>query len=189
MLTFAQKYGRNVHSQNNEDGIIEECIKRIDPELRNAVEFGAPTWEYCSNTAYLSEQGWAVRMYDMEPSDQSVTKAYITPQNVNDIVGDTTVLSIDCDGPDYWIWKEYSYEPAIVIIEINSSIPPNIWEVPGDRGASYLSMVQLGFTKGYTLLCHTGNLIFILDKYKYLFPEIIGHPFHDPNLYFNKSFL
>jgi len=189
MLTFAKKYGRNVYSQNGEDGILEEIINRIQPEMKTAVEFGAPTWEYCSNTAYLADKGWTVTMYDIETNDPKVTRMAITPANVSQIVGEPTVLSIDCDGEDYHIWKAYNKTPAIVIIEINSGIDPTKWETPGDRGASYFPMVQLGIGKGYKLICHTGNLVFVDKKYADIFPEIIGHPMHDHRLYFNRSWL
>ncbi len=189
MLTFAKKYGFNVHSQNNEDGIIEECISRIMPTIHTAVEIGAPTWEYCSNTAYLADKGWDVTMYDISPNDPRVISKEITPENINQI-GIPTVLSIDIDNNDYHIWKAYESHPDIVIIEINSSIKPGIHEIPGDRGASYTSMVILGMEKGYTLLCHTGNLIFILNKHQHLFPELSGqHPLMDSEKFFNKSFL
>ena len=189
MLTFAKKYGRNVYSQNNEDGLIEECISRIMPEKFTAVEIGAPTWEYCSNTAYLADKGWSVEMYDIDPSDPRVHRMEVTTANINDII-EPTLLSIDIDNNDYHVWKAYNGRPDIVIIEINSSVPPKQTMIPGNSGASYRSMVELGISKGYTLLCHTGNLIFVLNKHRSLFPELGNtHAYFDSELYFNTSFL
>ncbi len=189
MLTFAAKYAKNIHSQNGEDGIIQECISRIMPTIHTAVEIGAPTWEYCSNTAYLADKGWDVTMYDISPNDPRVISKEITPENINQI-GIPTVLSIDIDNNDYWVWKAYESHPDIVIIEINSSIKPGIEMIPGDKGASYTSMVKLGMEKGYTLLVHSGNLIWVLNKHAHLFPEIAGqHPLMDSEKFFNKSFL
>ena len=48
-------------------------------------------------------------------------------------------------------------------------------------------MVILGSLKGYFLLCHTGNLIFIQHEYKHLFPEIVGNPLFDYKDYFDYS--
>jgi hypothetical protein len=190
MLTFASRYARNVYSQNGEDGIIEEILNRINPQVCKAVEFGAPNWEYCSNTAFLAEKGWSVRMYDVDSGDKRIEQAKITPQNVNQVVGnDLSVLSIDFDNDDYYIWDAYNGKPDIVIIEINSSIDPWMIMVPGNRGASYRSMVALGLSKGYFLAAHTGNLIFVLNAFKKLFPEIEGHPIENFNMYFNRSFL
>jgi hypothetical protein len=189
MLTFAQKYGRNVYSQYGEDGIIEEIINRIQPKKLSAVEFGAPTWEYCSNTAYLADKGWQVHMYDTDPHDPKVIRMEITPENVSHVVGIPTVLSIDCDGPDYHIWNAYKWKPEVVLIEINSSFDPTSFVIPGPSGASYFAMVWLGKEKGYKLICHTGNLIWVDEKYADLFPEIIGDPLNDHRLYFNRSWL
>ena len=136
-------------------------------------------------------KGWKVRQYDINPNpDPRIIQAEITADNVNEIVDSPSVLSIDIDNNDYHIWKAYNGTPDIVIIEINSSIQPHITMIPGDRGASYRSMVELGISKGYTLLCHTGNLIFILNKHRPLFPELGNtHPYFDSPLYFNTSFL
>lgn len=190
MLTFVKKYGRNVYSQNSEDGVIEECISRMMPKKyeQNAIEIGAPTWTYCSNTAYLADKGWLVDMFDIEPNDARVRKMEINEDNIN-LLPDSFVLSIDIDNNDYHIWKERRYKDDLVIIEINSGIEPVLDMIPGTQGASYKSMVELGISKGYFLLCHTGNLIWVLNKYKDLFPEVTGDPLKDHDLYFNKSFL
>lgn len=194
MLTFYEKYNRNIYSQNGEDGIIEECLKRIKPMAGwigkgYAAEFGAPTWEFCSNTAYLSDQGWTVKMFDLNPQDSRIEKIEITADNVNEKIGSPEVLSIDCDGPDYHIWKAYEGKPAIVITEINSSIPPTVDEIPGPKGSSFKSMMELAIGKGYFLVAHTGNLVLVRNEYKDLFPEMTGNPIRDHELYFNKSFL
>ncbi len=189
MITFAAKYAHNIFSQFGENGIIDECIKRIAPLRRVAVEFGAPTREYCSNINHLTN--WKCHFFDINPSDPYITKAEITPANVNDIIPPCSVLSIDVDGNDYNIWKAYTGKPDIVVIEINSSVPPMDAAPVSDllHGTGYLPMVRLGIEKGYFLICHTGNLIWCLNKYRELFPEIIGDPEIDYELYFNKSWL
>lgn len=189
MLIFAAKYGQNIFSQFGENGIIDECIKRINPKLRVAVEFGAPTREYCSNINHLVN--WNLSFFDINPSDPYINKAEITPGNVNEIIPKCSVLSIDVDGNDYNIWQGYKGRPDIVVIEINSSIAPTETAPVSDlqHGTGYLPMVQLGIEKGYTLICHTGNLIWVLDEHAHLFPEITADPINDYELYFNKSWL
>lgn len=182
MLDFVLKYGYNTYSQNGEDGIIEECIKRINPDLKVAVEFGGVDGVFCSNTASL---GWKRFLYDIEPSDFSVEKKEITPENVNQLP-ECEVLSIDIDGNDYEVWKAYEGKPAIVIIEINSSLIPEDDHFSIGKGSSFSTMLKLGIEKGYFLLCHTGNMIFVLNEYKDLFPEVKGV---DPFELFNKSWL
>jgi hypothetical protein len=185
MIEFAKRYARNSFSQNGEDGIIAECLKRMCIKEGVSVEFGAPDKFYCSNTQAL--RGWTKFFYDLSESD-GVIKKEITTENVNELPI-CEVLSIDTDGADWYIWKAYTGKPKIVIVEINSSFPPHVSHISLDRGSSYKSMVELGLSKGYFLLCHTGNLIFILNEYKALFPEITGDPLYNSELYFNKNWL
>jgi len=154
------------------------------------VEFGCPDYYFCSNTAYLAETGWKVTMYDNNNgSDPRITRAEITKGNVNQLVGSPTVLSIDIDNDDFWVWMAYLGMPAIVIIEINSGIHPTLWEVPGNKGTSYKPMVTMGLNKGYMLICHTGNLIFVDSKYANLFPELTPDPLKNWKDYFNQQWL
>lgn len=185
MVDFVKKHGFNVYSQNGEDGIIKECLKRMNKTTGTACEFGAADGFFCSNTANLKE--WSRIIYDVNPTGD-VKQAEITPENVNDLVPGVDLLSIDIDGNDYNVWKAYKGKPAIVIIEINSSYPPEA-KVINFQGTSYTPMVQLGISKDYFLLCHTGNLVFVDRKYKKLFPEITGDPLTDTNKYFNKAWL
>ncbi len=189
MLTFAVKYAKNIYSQQGEDGIIEECLKRIKPKLKSAVEFGGADGFYCSNTAALRST-WKVYMYDMQEYSPHVQSMMVTPDNVNDLP-ECSILSIDIDGNDYNVWKAYNGNPDIVVIEINSSIAPDHGRPVSDlnHGTAYKPMVELGIHKGYFLLCHTGNLIFIKDEYRKLFPEVIGSGLDNYELYFNRSWL
>jgi hypothetical protein len=187
MVDFVKKYAKNVHSQNGEDGIIAEVLNRIKLKKGIAVEFGGADGVWCSNTAHLRDQGWKVFMYDRS-ANQYVESKMITCENVNDLP-DADVMSIDIDGNDYWIWQAYDKEPEIVIIEINSSIKPEVNHVSEEKGASYSAMVLLGMSKGYFLLCHTGNLVFVKEEYKELFPEIAADPITEPYAYFKTDWL
>lgn len=164
------KYSMNITSQNGENGIIEECIKRIGNLLKVAVEFGAPTQQYCSNIYPL--KGWIKFYCDPNPQEEGIDKTFITPENVNDLPS-CSILSIDIDGNDYNVWAAYNGQPDIVIIEINSSVDPDAMAPVSDinHGTGYLPMKLLGESKGYFLLCHTGNLIFVLNKHIGLFPD------------------
>lgn len=170
MLTFYDKYKGGEYSQNGEAGIIDECIRRIGLISGVAIEFGAPTKRYCSNIYHLSEE-WDCLYYDIDPKEGGITKMMITPDNVNTLPP-CTIISMDTDGEDYRLWQAYKGKPDIVIIEINSSLDPMKDHFSSLTGASYITMLKLGISKGYFLLCHTGNLIFVLNKYRPLFPEI-----------------
>lgn len=186
MKDFVKKYAKNVYSQNGEDGIIEEVIRRIGIVKGTSVEFGAPELTYCSNTANLPVQNFNKFYFDDNPQSAAIFKRFITPENVNEVLPpDCDVLSIDIDGNDFNVWKAYNGKPAIVIIEINSSLDPDVEFFHPDRGASFCTMNRLAQDKGYFLLCHTGNNIYVDLKYKELFPEI--HLIVTSHYFFNYS--
>ena len=83
---------------------------------------------------------------------------------------DLALMSIDIDGFDYHVWENLSddFRPAIVVIDIDSSVPPGVAGVHGDMidgtprgGTTFTSMLELGTRKGYVLVAHTGNCIFV----------------------------
>lgn len=205
MLSFYNKYGKNYYSsQNGEEGILEEVIKRLKIESGGTVEIGANNGNWLSNTAWLiKEKGFTGLMVEADydlweqccknwASDERVksTCSMVNPGNINAFVGDDCdVLSIDVDGIDHQIFQAMEAKPKVVIIEIDSSIPPDEERFNREGGAGYLPMVKLGIEKGYFLLCHTGNLVFVDKKYKKLFPEIKGDGLKNSAEYFRTQWL
>ena len=88
-----------------------------------------------------------------------------------DIPKDYDILNIDTDYCDHEIWPEHKeYKPKIVIIEIDSSIPPEIVsnKTPQDSSeegplASFGYSLNVASSMGYSLVCHTGNIIYVRD--------------------------
>ncbi len=116
------------------------------------------------------------------------------PFSLTNLLATTTIspqfeiLSIDIDSYDYWIWHSMqTYRPFIVIIEVNSSIWPFRYYVhpahskPSDYpfsqgdGSSFRATCELGRAKGYTLVCHTGNCIFVRNDLVHL----LNLPWHE----------
>lgn len=207
MLSFLNKYAKNCKfSQNGEEGILEECLLRIrnPKDDLHCVEVGANDGKFCSNTAHLIEQGahglfvesdWnlyqqCVSNYKNNPRVR-VQCCYVDGKNINAFVDEKCdVLSLDTDGGDYEIFKGLKAKPKIVIVEIDSSIPPDVEGFNSDGGASYRTMVELGIDKDYLLLCHTGNLVFVDLKYWNLFPEVeTTDPIFESQLYFKRDWL
>jgi hypothetical protein len=190
MKSFYNKYKSDAYSQNGEDGVIKEALIRVGAGNKIACEFGACDGKYCSNTATLPD--WTRILFDINSGSPDVMSMAITPENVNSYVPLTArVLSIDIDGNDYNVWKAYTGNPAIVIIEINSSIYPTAMKPVSDpeQGTAYYPMVMLGIEKGYFLLCHTGNLVFVANEYRSRFPEIIGDGLSNWQDYFKTDWL
>jgi len=184
------KYRRNIYSQNGEDGIIEELLKRLNISNGWFVEFGAWDGKQWSNTFNLLEKGWEgidiegnpKRYKDLERTAKQFPKIHIMNKMVLTkgedcldsilsrylIPKDFELLSIDIDSNDYWIWDSIKkYKPKIVIMEVNSRIAPSKEKIPIDGkqsdGSSFTAMLNLGKKKGYTLIIHTGNMIFVRD--------------------------
>lgn len=204
MIEFVRAFAGNVYSQNGEDKIIEEILRRLEITKGHAVEIGANNGTYCSNTAHLLDQGWSGTLVESDFGlfrqckerwkkrlDVLCQCSSVNAQNINAFVTDQCdVFSTDTDGDDYKIFEGLEAKPKVVIVEIDSSHPPDVEVFNSDGGASYATMVKLGMSKGYRLLCHTGNLIFIDKQYKDLFSEIKGyHPLIESELYFNRGWL
>lgn len=171
------------YSQQGEQGIIDEALNRM--KIRNGfcAELGAPTRTYCSNIYHLYEKnGFICWWFDSNPQENGIEKVFITPENINDLLPyEYEVLSIDIDGNDYAVWKAYTGSAKIVIIEINSSLDPDEDHFTPEDGSNFSIMNKLAKSKGYELLIHTGNNIYVQKEYIHLFP--------DADKTFNRSWL
>ena len=199
MDTRLAKYGRKQYSQNDEDGILEYLLLFLQPARKFFVEVGvAPPWENGAflpvekhglecNCRRLREQGWQGIFLDGQqyPPSVGVINAFLTAENINDVLfehavpQDLALFSLDVDGNDYWIWERLSYDPMVVVIEYNGSIPAHeskaiaydpkfSWRVAGFTnyyGASLRAMCNLGWKKGYTLVYANGvNAFFVKTR-------------------------
>lgn len=183
------RYRHNVHSQNGEDGVIAEIMRRIGVSDGTCVEFGAWDGIRNSNTFHLVEQGWRA-VYIEADSDrfralQATQARHPRIHAIHDVVrptgpgrldallaacdmeGEFELLSIDIDSDDWQVWHSLTdFSPKVVVIEVNSSLPPGVERINpagSSLGSSFTSTLRLGRAKGYTLACHTGNMIFVRD--------------------------
>lgn len=204
MLSFLNTYAGNVHSQNGEDLIIAEVLKRLRIEKGVCCEIGGNDGAWMSNTRYLLEQGWAGVFVEtdfglwqqcrdrwVQRPDVKCICSHVDGNNINAFVDDSCdLLSLDTDGSDYELFKGLKARPKIVIVEIDSSIEPPSEAFNSDGGASYMAMLTLALGRGYFLLAHTGNLVLVRDEYTNLFSEVWGtNPLKDWHLYFNRGWI
>jgi hypothetical protein len=189
---FSKFFG-NVYSQNGEDGVIEEILSRIGWSNLSlwVAEFGAWDGQHLSNTFSLVETRDFNSVYiegDSEKFIDLVLTAKRFPRIVpieamissrsgqansldnllakTEIPSDFDILSIDIDSYDLDIWESLSnYQPKIVVIEINSGIMPGILSRHNKiyEGNSFSSTLQVANKKNYSLVCHTGNCIFVRE--------------------------
>ncbi len=190
-----QKYKRNIYSQNGEDGIILEILKRLKFNSKNkwCCEFGAWDGIHGSNTFNLVKnlnynavyiEGEKSKYKDLLntrkkfkriiPFNKFVEYKKNSLNSLDKILKKTKIsknfdiLSIDIDSYDLAVWKSLKkYRPKIVIIEINSGLLPGIKQIHGNGkiGNSFTSTVEYAQKNKYQLVCHTGNCIFIDKKY------------------------
>jgi hypothetical protein len=131
-------------SQNGEDGVLAEILRRIGAQTRFFVEFGVESGRE-GNCVYLADvAGWRglfmeadellYRVLEAKYSAQEnvrTARALVAPENIvelfahGEVIAEPDVLSIDVDGQDYWIWEAIEgYRPRVVIVEYNSVLDP-----------------------------------------------------------------
>jgi hypothetical protein len=185
---------KNIYSQNGEDGVIERILKELAANIdldEWCCEFGAWDGQYLSNTFALVENGYKAvyiesdleRFSDLVETSKRFPK--VLPVNklvkAHDGYGESLdsilvktkippnfdILSIDVDSNDLDIWESLNnYFPKIVVIEINSSILPGIiTRHSKTSGSSFSATLNVASNKGYSLVCHTGNLIFVKNEF------------------------
>lgn len=139
------KYEYQVYSQNGEDGLINEILRRLDINKGFFVEIGIQNGLE-TNTTYLLMQGWkglwieaGNEYYDqiettfrkeLLSKDLTLSKNFVNCENIEALLDehniplDFEVLSIDIDSNDYWIWKKIQkYRPKVIVIEYNAFFP------------------------------------------------------------------
>lgn len=183
-------YGRNVFSQNGEDGMIEELFRRIGIEARTCCEFGAWDGKHLSNCRHLILAGWRAMMIEAEPAKAKILmETYCdTPAVtcVQRLVGvgenslssilkgaafpqDLDLLSVDIDGLDYEIFENLDLRPRVICIEVNAAFSPDSREVfARDIAARSLGQplgvfMRIASAKGYALVGYSGNAFFVRD--------------------------
>ncbi len=173
------------------------------------VEFGAWDGVHLSNTYNLVRNGWNAvyiegdyrKFQDLLKTknkhkniiaiNEFVSKIRSSRNSLDNILQKTKipinfeVLSIDIDSYDLEVWDTViEYKPKIVIIEINSSYPPGIVKWHSNKnsninGNSFSATLEVAENKGYKLIFHTGNMIFIkaelVNKIK-IDPKFIKYP-------------
>ncbi|MFM6220880.1 MAG: hypothetical protein ACKPJH_19615 [Dolichospermum sp.] len=187
LISSLHKYRHNIYSQNGEDGVIHEVMKRLEINSGWFCEFGAWDGKHLSNTFHLVEQGWKgvyiegdiERFKDLQTNAEKyedslhLIREYVAPSgaysldnllSLTAIPKDFDLLSIDIDSDDYHVWAGLeNYNPLVVIIEILGSIPPGVQKIstPLSPHSSFESTVSLGKEKGYQLIGMIGNLFFV----------------------------
>lgn len=143
-------YARNKYSsQDGEDGVIEEILRRLGEHIeldKHCSEFGAWDGVHLSNACYfVRNKGYSAvfiegdedRVADLKRKypQENVKKVhrFVTFEGSNsldniykqyDLPKNFDFISIDVDGVDYHIFESMrQYKPKVVCIEFNPIIP------------------------------------------------------------------
>ena len=138
------RHGYRCFSQNDEDGLIDEILRRVGTTARTFVEFGIGNGLE-NNTLALLTAGWRGVWLEGDPASAAhvrtefsgpistgqlvLEQAFVTAENIEALLlksgvpQEPDLLSIDIDGSDYWVWKAINrFRPRVVVIEYNASL-------------------------------------------------------------------
>jgi hypothetical protein len=192
-----QKFRKNYFSQGGEDGILSKIFNVLKINKGWCVELGAWDGIYLSNTYHLiKDKAWKGVFIEADRErylqliknfknmNSLCINSYVEASGKNSldrilsktpILKDFDLLSIDIDGNDYYIWENLKkYQPKIVIIEFNSTIPLEVEFIqPQDpkinQGTSLAALNKLARSKNYSLVATTEtNAIFMKNKFLHL---------------------
>lgn len=183
--------GKNIYSQNGDDGIIDKIFNIIGTESKICCEFGAWDGIHLSNTRNLILNGWTGILIEgdkrkFEELEQTYSgnmnvhciQAYVDV-NHNDLLSigrrsslekqlsALDFLSIDIDGLDYEIFQDLKLLPRVICIEVNGGHSPDSDRyierdiAKNNVGQSLRVFTKIGESKGYGLVCYTGNAFLI----------------------------
>jgi hypothetical protein len=173
-------FAGSVNSQNGEDGMIQEILRRIGSLKQEFLEIGVGDGIE-NNTAFLLSLGWSGSWIDGDGRyTANIPKGhgarlnthvgFVTAENVEQVLSDMEVspdidlMSLDVDQNTFHIWQAIeSIKPRVVVVEYNATIPPGVewqaaydadkcWDRTINYGASLTSFEELGRGKGYSLV-------------------------------------
>lgn len=205
--------GYSIFSQFEEDGLILMILAATGMGNKTFLEIGADDGINSNCANWYFHFGFYGLFIDMNPEsirrgEQFYRKhpapwdfppkfvcARVSRDNINELIkqagfsGEITLMSVDLDGIDYYIWEALNQvSPQIVIIETHNEfglhdivVPyeEHFAESPKNRlyhGASPVAMVKLAKHKGYRLVganYYGFNFIFVKDGIaEDLIPEV-----------------
>lgn len=140
-------YELKVFSQNGEDGVLGEILRRIGTRRHGYfVEFGGEDGVELNCALLADVYGWHGLLLEADPAKhhhlhhkylprEGVTTGIheVHPHNVEELFEQLgvperfDVLSIDIDGDDYWVWRAIErFAADVVVIEFNANLDPSV---------------------------------------------------------------
>ena len=183
------KFRFDVYSQNGEDGVINEILKRsIENRKLNVVEFGAGDIEENSNTFNLIKKDKVnfsvfieqdfnlfeklkilkLKYPTIIPINKTIDFKKNSDDNIckilkkNNISNNLDIMSIDIDSNDLDVYRTINeYHPKLLIIEAGRQKYNVFSENSVDKKMNSFSSIYKCISKKYYLICYNGNLFFL----------------------------
>jgi hypothetical protein len=177
------QFGEKYYSQNDEDGILLEVVRRLGIVNGVFVEYGCGNGLE-NNSIILLMSGWSGTWIGNVPLMLNVPigcrlsflRTWVTKDNCYRLMSDglssvgadhPNIVSVDLDGNDYHIVSELlksGVRPDVFVVEYNGKFPPpirfqiqydvnHVWDLMDYFGASIQSLVDLFDDYEYSLVC------------------------------------
>ena len=119
---------------------------------------------------------------EREKEDMQNTIDDILEKSKFNITSDNfSLMSIDIDSYDYFVFKSMNkYFPKVLIFEVSSGYSADLDFISESSGCSIKSVYELGIEKGYKMICHCGNVIFVRND---LINKLPDYDYNLENLY------
>ena len=110
---------------------------------------------------------------EREKNDMQNTIDNILEKSKFNITSDNfSLMSIDIDSYDYYVFKSIEkYFPKVLIFEVSSGHSIDADFISEHKGCSIKSVNELGIEKGYKMICHCGNVIFVRNDLTHKLPD------------------
>jgi hypothetical protein len=135
-------YELGVYSQNGEDGVIAEVLRRIGPGRREFVEFGVEHGVEGNCVALADVCGWGGLFLEADEDKARglawkyrdnprvrTAQATVTAESIDalfaehGVSAEPDIVSIDVDGNDLWLWRALTHaRPRLLIVEYNANL-------------------------------------------------------------------
>lgn len=185
-------YAITVNAQFGEDGIIEECIRRLQIPHGTVLDVGASDGRECSNSLQLrdvylwdrilieADEVLFNRMGEHERDTRIWAAIAPTgPTSIDELAYGCQVdfLSLDIDGEDYAVLEHLEMRPRLICVEFNQTIPYHLEITSPTLGCSLSALVKLMAQKSYGFIGATHcNAFFVQNADLVLFNDIDRRP-------------